>query len=95
MERAAKYCGHVFPASSPPHPAMTSLQSAPAEEQNLINTVDLLNLRSDCQGLSVIIGMFQQLKFKTFFHSTEFFKFFKNIFIGVSLLYNVVLVFTV
>lgn len=50
---------------------MTSLQSTVAEEQNLINTVDLLNLRSDCQDLSVIVGMFQRLKFKKLFHSAE------------------------
>ena len=56
---------------SPAPPPMTYLQSTPAEEQNLFNTVDLLNLGSDCQGLSAIIGMFQHLKPKRFSHPTE------------------------
>ena len=77
MERAAKYCGHVFPASSHPHPAMTYLQSALAEEQNLINAVDLLNLRSDCQGLRVIIGSVSAVNIQDFSLQLNLFNFLK------------------
>lgn len=61
----------VFYQSPAPPRSMTYLQSALAEGHNLFNTVDLLNLGKDRQGLSVIIGMFQHLKPKRFSHSTE------------------------
>ena len=89
-----KSCKVLWPCFSSLLPS-TRCHDSPSERsswETKLNTVDLLNLRSDCQGLSVIISMYQQLKFKRFFHSTEFLKFLKNIFIGVSLLYNVVLV---
>lgn len=66
MERAAQYCRLAFQAATP---VLYTLQSIPVAKQELFNAVDLTNqgLQTDCQGLSVITGMFKHLGLQRFY----------------------------